>query len=61
MNEDREPQQRVVIVNGPAGVGKTTIGRLLAARAANGVCIHGDALADFIVTRVAGSVEQGLA
>jgi hypothetical protein len=39
--------QRVVIVNGPAGVGKTTVGRLLAARAANGVCIHGDAPADF--------------
>jgi predicted ABC-type ATPase len=48
------------MVNGPAGVGKTTIGRLLAARAANGVCIHGDALADFIVTRVDGSVRQGL-
>ena len=60
MNADRGSPQRVVIVNGPAGVGKTTIGRLLAARAANGVCIHGDALSDFIVTRVAGSVEQGL-
>jgi hypothetical protein len=52
--------QRVVVVNGPAGVGKTTVGRLLAARAANGVCIHGDALADFIVTRVDGAVATGL-
>jgi hypothetical protein len=34
---------RVVVVNGPAGVGKTTVGRLLAARARNGVCIEGDA------------------
>ena len=52
--------QRVVIVNGPAGVGKTTVGRLLAARVANGVCIHGDALAEFVVTRVDGAVETGL-
>jgi predicted ABC-type ATPase len=54
-------QQRVVIVNGPAGVGKTTVGRLLAARAANGACIEGDALAGFIVTREPGMVRQGLA
>ena len=54
-----ESGQRVVILNGPPGVGKTTIGRLLAARAANGACIGGDALAGFIVTRVAGSVDQG--
>jgi predicted kinase len=53
-------QQRVVIVNGPAGVGKTTVAGLLARRARNGVCIHGDALADFIVTRVDGAVETGL-
>jgi hypothetical protein len=52
--------QRVVIVNGPAAVGKTTVGRLLAGRAANGVCISGDALADFIVTRVDGAVGTGL-
>ena len=53
-------QQRVVIVNGPAGVGKTTVAGRLARRARNGVCIHGDALADFIVTRVDGAVETGL-
>jgi predicted ABC-type ATPase len=52
--------QRVVILNGPAGVGRTTVGRLLARRAPNGVCIHGDTLADFIVTRVDGVVETGL-
>jgi predicted ABC-type ATPase len=54
------PRQRVVIVNGPAGVGKTTVGRLLAARAANGACIEGDALAGFVVTRKPGMVRQGL-
>ncbi len=42
---------RVVIVNGPPGVGKSTVGRLLAARAAAGACVHGDALRDFVVTR----------
>jgi len=55
-----ERQPRVVVLNGPAGVGKTTVGRLLAGRAANGVCIHGDALADFIVSRRDGSVRLGL-
>lgn len=39
------------MLNGPSGVGKSTIARLLAGRVANGACIHGDALADFIVTR----------
>lgn len=55
-----ERQSRVVVVNGPAGVGKTTVARALAARAANGVCIHGDALADFIVSRRDGEVRGGL-
>ncbi len=44
-------QQNLIILNGPAGVGKTTIGRALAATAANGVCIHGDDLSHFIVSR----------
>lgn len=56
----RKRQSRVVVLNGPAGVGKTTVARLLAARAANGVCIHGDALAGFIVSRRDGDVRLGL-
>ncbi len=52
---------RVVLVNGPAGVGKTTLARALAATAANGVCIHGDDLKAFVVSRRDGDVEQGLA
>lgn len=58
--EKSASSKRVVVLNGPAGVGKTRIGRLLAGRAENGVCIHGDSLADFIVSRVPGTVEPGL-
>jgi chloramphenicol 3-O-phosphotransferase len=55
------PRQRVVLINGPAGVGKTTVARALAATAANGVCIHGDALKDFVVAREEPvTVETGL-
>jgi predicted kinase len=43
--------QVVIVVNGPAGVGKTTTARLLAAGVPDGVCIAGDALKEFIVTR----------
>jgi thymidylate kinase len=52
--------QRVVLLNGPAGVGKTTAGRLLAATARNGVCVHGDDLKHFIVSRDPDAVEGGL-
>jgi hypothetical protein len=34
------------------------VGRMLAARAANGGCIEGDALAGFIVSRMPGTVQQ---
>jgi chloramphenicol 3-O-phosphotransferase len=50
----------VVLLNGPAGVGKTTVGRRLAATARNGACIHGDDLKRFVVAREAGTVQQGL-
>jgi predicted kinase len=45
------PLVAVIVVNGPAGVGKSTIAPRLAARAANGACISGDALKSFVVTR----------
>ena len=51
---------RVVLLNGPAGVGKTTVGIALASLVPNGPCIHGDQLRSFIVTRVDGTVEGGL-
>ena len=51
----------VVILNGPAGVWNTTVGRLLAGLAPNGTCVHGDALRGFVVSRVEGQVAGGLA
>lgn len=54
------PSPRVVILNGPAGVGKTTTARALAETVANGACIHGDELRDFIVAREDGAVSTGL-
>jgi chloramphenicol 3-O-phosphotransferase len=50
----------VVILNGPAGIGKTTTARALATVVENGAAIHGDDLRDFVVTRRDGSVRQGL-
>jgi predicted kinase len=50
----------VVLLNGVAGVGKTTVARRLAAHARNGACIHGDDLRNFVVTRHDAEVELGL-
>jgi chloramphenicol 3-O-phosphotransferase len=50
----------VVVLNGPAGVGKTTIGRRVAGTARNGACVHGDDLKHFVVASEPGTVDQGL-
>jgi predicted kinase len=55
------PVQRLVLVNGPPGVGKTSAARRLAATASNGACIHGDDLRRFLVSRDDGNVPYGLA
>ena len=52
--------QRVVLLNGPAGIGKTTAGRRLAATARNGICVHGDDLKHFVVSRDPNAVQRGL-
>jgi hypothetical protein len=52
--------RRVVLLNGPAAVGRTTVGRRLAQTAANGVCIHGDDLRRMVVTHEPGTVARGL-
>jgi len=41
----------VIIVNGPAGVGKTTTARSLAAMGRSSACVHGDDLKSLIVRR----------
>ncbi len=43
--------RKVIIINGPAGVGKTTISKALAANYQNSACIEGDQLKYFIVNR----------
>lgn len=54
--------QLVVIVNGPAGVGKSSIAPRIAARAPNAACIEGDALKRFVVSRAEPpTVRLGLA
>ena len=51
---------RIVLLNGPAGVGKTTVGRALATLVPNGACVHGDCLKHVVVARVDGAVSGGL-
>lgn len=51
---------RIPLLNGPAGVGKTTVGQRLAGAVPNGVCIHGDDLKNFVVSRQDGTVASGL-
>lgn len=52
--------QRVLLVNGPASVGKTTVARQIAGQHSNSVCIHGDDLKNFVVNRNIDRVRHGL-
>lgn len=54
-------QPHVILLNGPAGVGKTTIGRQLALLASDGVCIGGDAIRLFVIRRTSPHVQAGMA
>ena len=51
---------KIVIINGPAGVGKTTISKKLAEFGENSACIHGDDFKGYIINRKMDSVESGL-
>lgn len=53
--------QLVLLINGPAGVGKSTIAPRIATRAPNAACIAGDDLKRFVVNRAEPpTVELGL-
>jgi predicted kinase len=53
--------QVVLLINGPAGVGKSSIASRVALRAPNGACIAGDDLKRFVVNRAEPpTVELGL-
>lgn len=54
------PVPQLAVINGPPGVGKSTVGRLVAGSARNGVCIHGDDLKNFVVARNLQTVSTGL-
>jgi chloramphenicol 3-O-phosphotransferase len=51
---------KIVIINGPAGVGKTTVARKLALLGENSACIHGDDFKHYIVNRNLNTVATGL-
>lgn len=52
---------KIVIINGPAGVGKTTIAKKLCELHQNSVCIHGDSIKEFVVNRNNPEIEKQLA
>jgi chloramphenicol 3-O-phosphotransferase len=53
-------EPRIIIINGPAGVGKTTVSRILAKNGNNSACIHGDDFSGYIVNRDLKKVATGL-
>ena len=53
-------QPRIVILNGPAGVAKTTVGPLLAEYGPSAACIHGDDFRWYVVKRDQSRVQTGL-
>jgi gluconate kinase len=52
--------RQVVLINGPAAVGKSTVGRAVAQTAHNGVCIPGDDVRRMVVTSEPGTVRRSL-
>ena len=51
---------KLIIINGPAGVGKTTVARKLANFGENSACIHGDDFKGYIIKRNLNAVATGL-
>lgn len=57
---DPTMESRIIIINGPAGVGKTTVSGLIANYGNNSACIHGDDFPGYIVNRDLKKVATGL-
>ena len=53
-------ESKIIIINGPAGVGKTTISKEVAKHGRNSACIQGDHLRHYIVNSNKREVETGL-
>jgi thymidylate kinase len=51
---------KIIIINGPAGVGKTTVSKKLARLGKNSACIHGDDFKGYVINRNLDTVETGL-
>ena len=51
----------IIVINGPAGVGKTTIARKLCELNNDSICIHGDSIKEFVVNRNNPEIEKQLA
>jgi energy-coupling factor transporter ATP-binding protein EcfA2 len=51
---------KIVIINGPAGVGKTTLAKALSKYGRNSAVIEGDSIKRFIANRNDGEVRKGL-
>ncbi|MCJ8283343.1 MAG: AAA family ATPase [Rivularia sp. ALOHA_DT_140] len=51
---------KIIIINGPPGVGKSTIAELLAQSSQNSVCIRGDDIKHWIVNRNSEDLTKGL-
>lgn len=51
---------KIVIINGPPGIGKSTTAELLAQSSRNSVCIRGDDIKHWIVNRNSEELTKGL-
>jgi len=52
---------KIIVINGPSGVGKTTVARKLCELHQDSICIHGDSIKEFIVNRNNIKIEKQLA
>ncbi|MBV6624433.1 MAG: AAA family ATPase [Rivularia sp. (in: Bacteria)] len=51
---------KIIIINGPPGVGKSTTAKLIAQYSQNSVCIQGDDIKHWIVNRNSENLTKGL-